>query len=99
MGDVIGRYGSFTFWNPSTDVDLFYGLNGRCFSCGLYATLFEYNAPTGFYEVVVSGEHVDDLLNDESVNQHFGMVWSKQLDLVDTLTLNVSGLVNCSYDV
>ena len=35
---------------------------------------------------------MDGLLNDESVNQHFGMVWTSQLDLA--FTMNVSGLWN-----
>ena len=95
MGDVTGSSGSFTFWNPSTDVHLFFGLDGKCTKCG-GAILFKHNTNTGFYEVVGTGEHVDDLLNDESVNQHFGMVWSTELELVDkvTLTVNVSGLLN-----
>ena len=93
MGDVTGPSGSYTFWNASTDVDLFYGLDGKCKNCD-GATLFQHNISTGFYEVVGTGEHVDDHLNGESVNQHFGMVWSKQLELVDkvTLVLNVSSL-------
>ena len=93
MGDVTGPSGSYTFWNASTDVDLFYGLDCKCKNCD-GATLFKHNISTGFYEVVGTGEHVDDHLNGESVNQHFGMVWSKQLELVDkvTLVLNVSSL-------
>ena len=73
MGDVTGSSGSFTFWEASTDADLFFGLYGKCINCD-GATLFQHNTTTGFYEVVGTGEHVDDLLNDESVNQHFGMV-------------------------
>jgi hypothetical protein len=92
MGDVTGPSGSFTFWETTTDVDLFFGLDGKCNNCSDGATLFQHNTSTGFYEVVRTGEHVDDLLNDESVNQHFGMVWTKKLDLV--FTVNVSGLWN-----
>ena len=94
MGDVTGSSGSFTFWKASTDVHLFYGLDGKCNNCGDGATLFQHNTTTGFYEVVGTGEHVDELLNDESVNQHFGMMWTKELDLV--FTVNVSGLWNAS---
>ena len=92
MGDVTGPSGSYTFWDVSTDVDLFYGLDGKCINCSDDATLFQHNTDTGFYEVVETGEHVNDLLNDESVNQHFGMVWTKELELA--LTMNVSGLWN-----
>ena len=73
MGDVTSPC-SFTFWDASTDVNLFYGFDGKFINCCDGATLFQYNSTTGFYEVVETGEHVDDLLNDESVNQHFGMV-------------------------
>ena len=82
MGDVTGLSGSFTFWNASTDAGLFYGLNGKCINCSDDATLFQHNTNTGFYEVVGSGEHVDDLLNQEEVSQHFCMMWTKELELV-----------------
>ena len=82
MGDVTGSSGSYTFWDASIDVHLFYGLNTKCINCG-GATLFKHNNNTGFYEVVGTGQHVDDLLNDEAVNQHFGMVWSSELELFD----------------
>ena len=96
MGDVNGSSGSHTFWDSFINVDLFYGLRDKCFNCSDDATLLQQNINTGFYEVVETGEHVHDLLNDESVNQHFGMVWSKELELVDkvTLTINVSGFLN-----
>ena len=96
MGDVTGPSGSYTFWNASADVDLFYGLISKCINCIVSARLFQHNTNTGFYEVVGTGEHVDDLLNDEAVNQHFGMVWTSELELVDkvALTVNVSGLWN-----
>ena len=53
-----------------------------------------------FYEVE-SHELVHDLLNDEAVNQHFGMVWTSELELVDkvNLTVNVSGLLETSFVV
>ena len=86
MGDVTGSSGSYTFWDASTDVDLFYGLDGKCINCD-GATLFKHNTSTGFYEVVKTGEYVDDHLNGESVDQHFGMVWSKQLEVVEPLSL------------
>ena len=83
MGDVTGPSGSFTFWNASTNVDLFYGLNGKCNNCSDDATLFQHNTTTGFYEVVGTGEHADDLLNAESEKQSYGMMWSSELDLYD----------------
>ena len=84
MGEVTGPSGSYTFWNASTDVDLFYGLDSNCSNCSANATLFKLNTTTGFYEVVGSGEHVHSLLNIEATNHHFGMLWSKELELVET---------------
>ena len=100
MGDVTGSSGSNSFWEASTDVDLFFGLKSKCKNCGAKATLFVHNTNTGFYEVE-SHELVHDLLNNEAVNQHFGMVWTSELDLVDkvNLTVNVSGLLETSFVV
>ena len=82
MGEVTGPSGSFTFWNTSTDVDLFFGLDGKCVNCSDGTTLFVHNTNTGFYEVFESGEHVHDLLNAEVEKQNFGMFWTEELDLV-----------------
>ena len=81
MGDVTGLSASYTFWAPSTDVNLLYGLKDKCINCGPNVVLFQYNVNTGFYQVVGSDKHVHNLLNDESVNQHFGMIWTKALEL------------------
>ena len=83
MGDVTGKSESFTFWNESTDVELFYGMKDKCVSCTNDATLFEYNASTGFFDDVSNHEHVHTLLNDKAVEQGYGMMWTKELDLVD----------------
>ena len=83
MGEVTGSSASYTFWNASTDADLFFGLDGKCINCSADATLFRRNTGTGFYEVVGSGQHVDDLLNEEALKQHYGMVWTSDLELVD----------------
>ena len=82
MGEVTAS-GSFTFWNISTDVDLFFGLDGKCVNCTGNTTLFVHNTSTGFYEVVGSGKHVHDLLNAEVEKQNYGMVWTKELELVE----------------
>ena len=81
MGDVTGPSGSFTFWDASRYVDLFFGLDGKCINCSDGATLFKHNTNTGFYEVVGTGEHVDDLLNDEVIKRYFGVTWTKELEL------------------
>ena len=101
MGDVTSSSGSYSFWNTSTDVDLFFGLKSKCKNCGANATLFEHNTNTRFYEVVESHKLVHELLNDEAVSQHFGMVWTSELELVDkvNLTVNVSGLLEASFEV
>ena len=94
MGEVVGSSGSYTFWDESTDARLLYGLRDKCFKCSASTTLFQRSPNKEFYEVVESSEVVHNLLNDEAVNQHFGMVWSSELELVNTisLTVNVSGL-------
>ena len=81
MGKVIGSLGSYTFWNTSTNVDLFYGLDGSCFNCSAKTTLFQHNTSTGFYEVIGSGQHVHDLLNDEVKDKNYGMTWTSKLEL------------------
>ena len=85
MGEVTGSSGSFTFWESSTDVGLFFGLKSKCKNCTTNATLFEHNTNTGFYEVVGSGEHVHELLNAEVEKQNYGMFWTKELDLEESL--------------
>ena len=85
MGEVTGSSGSFTFWEASTGVDLFFGLKSKCKNCGANAKLFVHNTNTGFYEVVGSGEHVHDLLNAEVEKQNYGMFWTEELDLVEAL--------------
>ena len=91
MGDINGSSGSYTFWNASTDVDLFYGLDGKCDNCSANTKLFARNKNAGFYEVIGSGEHVDDLLNRESLKKQFGMMWSSELELVDPIPSPSSG--------
>ena len=83
MGNVTGSSNSYTFWDASTDVDLFFGLDGMCFNCDGNATLFHLNNDTGFYEVVETGEHVDDLLNKQSKQHGYGMFWSNELEFID----------------
>ena len=99
MGGVTGASGSFTFWNTSTDVDLFYASKDNCFNCSDDATLFQHNTSTGFYEVVENGEHVDDLLNNESVSRHFGMMWTSELELVDSSDSSSSENSIVEYEV
>ena len=97
MGKVTGLY-SYTFWEGFMDVKSFFGLSD-CANCTSDATLFDFNTNTGFFEVVESGEHVDDLLNDGAVNQHFGMLWTNELEFVDKLLFEVSvrGLLSGSF--
>ena len=100
MGEVAGLSGSYTFWNASNDAHLFFGLKHKCINCSDDATLFDNNTDTGFYSVVDSHEHVDDLLNDEAVNQHFGMVWSSELGLAsELLFVEVCGVFSQTFSV
>ena len=82
MGEVNASSDSFTFWNASTNVDLFFGLDGKCVNCSEDSTLFVHSTNTDFY-VVESGEHVNDLLNAEVKKQNYGMFWTKELELVE----------------
>ena len=99
MGNVTGSYLSYSFWNSPVDADMVFGLNDTCVSCSSNTKLFKQNTSTEFFELVGSGEPVDDILNDEAVNQHFGMVWSTELELVDQFNVNVSGLFDASFVV
>ena len=100
MGKVTGTMDSYTFWpGDYSDVDSLFGLSGCPQPFLKTITLFELNTNTGFFEVVESGEYVDALLNYESRNQVFGMVWTSELELVDKLMLDVSvsGLLTTSF--
>ena len=99
MGVVAGQPPSSTFWNAFTNVDLFYGLSGECFNCSAQATQFQHNTNTGTYNVFGSQQFVHDLLNYESVKQQYGMVWTRQLDLVYNPVVIVAGLVNDCFIV
>ena len=83
MGDVNGSSNSHTFWDSFIDVDLFIGLEDKCLNCSENATRVRLNTTTGFYEVIGTGEHVDDILNEQSEQNGYGMLWSKELELVD----------------
>ena len=82
MGEVNASSDSFTFWKSPTDVDLFFGLDGKCVNCTENTTLFLHNTNTGFYEVE-NGEHVHNFLNAEVEKQNYGMFWTEDLELVD----------------
>ena len=42
---------------------------------------------------------MDDLLNDEAVNQHFGMVWTRELELVIWRYVRITGLFTIALTV
>ena len=84
MGEVNASSDSFTFWKSSSDADLFFGIDGKCINCTDSTTLFMQNTNTGFYEVE-SGEHVHDLLNAEVEKQNYGLFWTEELELVESL--------------
>ena len=98
IGDVIGQPPSSTFWDASTNVELFYGLSGRCNNC-TGETLIEYNTNTGFYDVTGSGKCVHEILSAESIKQQYGMVWTEQLDLDDKIIVIINGLINKHFNV
>ena len=72
---------TYTFWKESNDVDLYYGLHGKCLNCG-NATIFYFNVEKDVYIVAENGKEVQNLLNDEASKQRFGAKWTKELDLV-----------------
>ena len=91
MGSVTGS-SNFTFWDsPSsspTDADLFFGLEGSCVDCQKEQLIRQ---KEGVYEVVETGAYVHDLLSNESVRENYGMMWSKELDVVFRPVVFVSG--------
>ena len=84
MGDVSDSSNSNSFWGTSSNVDLFYGLEDKCVNCGSDTTLFKYNSLKQVYEVVWNGKRVHDLLNIVSSREHYGMLWTSDLDLFET---------------
>ena len=87
MGKVICESEAYGFWNASTDVEMLYGLNGICENFGVNTTLFHHNDETGDFQVDETGEHVHDLLNNESQKQSYGMYWTNELELVSHLDI------------
>ena len=85
MGNVSGPR-CYSFWPEKGDVNMFYGLSGKCDACS-HERMFEQNINTGFYDIVNENDHVHDLLNDEALSEGYGMVWTSKLELVDTLPL------------
>lgn len=85
MGNVSGPR-CYSFWPEKGDVNMFYGLSGKCDACS-HERMFEQNINTGFYDIVNGNDHVHDLLNDEALSKGYGMVWTSKLELVDALPL------------
>ena len=84
MGDMSGSSNSNSFWDKSSEVELFYGLKDKCLNCGTDTTLFRYNRLTRVYEVIWNGKPVHNLLNVVSQREHYGMLWTRDLSLVET---------------
>ena len=74
---------SNTFWGNSTKAEWFYGLKGKCLNCPADTTLIRFNSLTNAYEAVENGRRVDTLLNTVAKFEQYGMVWTRNLDLVD----------------
>ena len=96
MGEVIGAPKN-TFWEKCTKASLFYCLKDNCFNFTDSPSFFERNPKTLFYESETSGERVDDLLNQEAVNQQYGMFWTNGLDLDDERTAKVILIIDGEY--
>ena len=100
IGSVNGNGNDrYSFWNVSTSAELFYGLK-YCKHCD-NASIIEVNQSSMLYQLLDSEDFVHDLLNEEAINQGYGMLWTDQLELVDNLMLSVSviGLFNHSFIV
>ena len=89
-GNISGIDGSYSFWKKSVDAHMIYGLNTECSKCMNNVTLFQHNTINGFYDAIESGEHVHDLLNDETIKQKYGALWTHDLELVDNLKFRVT---------
>ena len=83
MGIVLGESESYSFWKHFKDVELLYAVKDQCINWNINTTLFEYNETIGFFEAVESGDHVDDLLNDQVEKQKYAMMWTSNLDLFE----------------
>ena len=102
MGSVASKQGSHTFWNESAKTDLFYGMEGMRVNCTSNTKYFKYNDFTWFFDVVSLDEHVNDLLNDEAIKQNYGMMWTRELELVDQvlwLSVDISGEFEKTFQV
>lgn len=85
MGKVNGTSKTFSFWSAVLNVNSFYGLKTICSNCDMNGTAFELNSQTGFYEVVGTGAHVDELLNDKVSEENYEMYWTSKLELYETV--------------
>ena len=66
-------------------MELLYAVKDQCINWNINTTLFESNETTEFFEAVESGDHVDDLLNDQVEKQHYAMMWTSDLDLFEPI--------------
>lgn len=81
MGKLTATLHSFSFWNESSDTGRVYCLKNTCSKCD-YATKFERKSSKNTYSVVDSGEDLYDLLTFQARKMRYGMVWTKDLELV-----------------
>lgn len=89
LGDVNGQAGGYTFWKESDFSLLFYSLNINSVNC-TGESLIMYNDITEMYDTVWNDEHAHDLLNEDAVNQNYGMFWTTGLDLADKVMVTVT---------
>ena len=83
MGKMSGSSSIYSFWKKSSNVDSFYGLKETCVNCESATTLFKFNSLRHTYEVIWNGKRVHDLLNIVSQREHYGMLWTSDLDLFE----------------
>ena len=86
MVDIKGSSNYSQFWAESIDTDSLYGLVGNCEQCGTNVKLFEKSESNGMFLVSGSGERVDVMLNNKTMDGD--AKWTYDLSLT-TKYLNV----------
>ena len=96
IGELSGS-SKYTFWDRCSNASLIYCLKDKGFNVANTVTYLVYNHNTLLYGTNES-ERADNLLNQETVKQQYGMVWKPDLTLVQKLLASVSLTVDGKND-
>ena len=96
IGELSGS-SKYTFWDKCSHASLIYCLKDKGINVANTVTYLVYNHNTLLYETNES-ERADNLLNQETVKQQYGMVWTRELTLQCSLFASVSLTVDGKID-